>query len=108
MNPLGSESGTHFWPSAEIALALTLVLGFLAVWKPQLGSSFFVRLENSLARFAKRKALAIGILFLGVIAVRLAVLPLLTVPVSTSNSATCSWPIRSCTAAWRIRLIRCG
>ena len=81
MNPLGSQSGTHFWPSAGIALGLTIVLGLLALWKPLLAQSFFGRCEGSLSRFAERKRLALAVMFFGVIAIRLAVLPLLLVPV---------------------------
>ncbi len=81
MNPLGSQSDTHFWPSAEIALVLTLVLGLLALWKPTLGATFFHKIEQSLSRFAKRKRLAVCSMFFAIVAVRLAVLPLLPVPI---------------------------
>ena len=81
LNPLGSGSGTHFWPSAEIALALTFLLGILALWKPATANSFFVQVENTLSCFAARKRLAVLAMFFAVIAVRLAVLPLLPVPV---------------------------
>jgi len=81
LNPLGSGSGTHFWPSAEIALGLTFVLGVLALWKPATGNSFFIRVESSLARFAARKHAAVLIMFLSVVVVRLAILPLLPIPV---------------------------
>ena len=81
MNPLGSESGTHFWPPAEIALGLTVALGLLALWHPTLGQGSFERFERLASRFAERKRLAVGAMFFGVVAVRLAVLPLLPVPV---------------------------
>lgn len=81
MNPLGSQSDSHFWPSAEIALALTVVLGLLAVWKPALGQNFFTRIENSASRFAERKRLAVCAMFASVVAIRLCVLPLLPVPI---------------------------
>lgn len=81
MNPLGSQSDTHFWPSAEIALGLTVALGLLALWHPILGQRFFAPFERLASRFAERKRLAVGVIFLGVLAVRLAVLPLLLVPV---------------------------
>lgn len=81
LNPLGSGSGTHFWPSAEIAVALTLVLGVVALWKPATANSFFARLENLLSRFAARKGLVVLFMFFAVITMRLAVLPLLPVPV---------------------------
>ena len=81
MNPLGSQSDIHFWPAAEIALVLTLVLALLALWKPEAGKSVFRKLEQSLSRFAERKRLAVSLMFLGVIAIRLAALPLLPVPI---------------------------
>src|SRR5580704_17211961 len=81
MNPLGSQSDTHFWPWAEIGLLLTVALGLLALWKPAIGETFFHQLEHSLSRFAKRKSLAVCLMFLGVVAVRIAVLPLLPVPI---------------------------
>ena len=81
MNPLGSQSDTHFWPSAEIALLLTLILGLLALWKPAIGETFFHQLEHSLSRFAKRKSLAVCLMFTVVVVFRLAVLPLLPVPI---------------------------
>jgi hypothetical protein len=81
MNPLGSQSDTHFWPSAETALLLTLILGLLALWRPTFGESAFRKLEQSLSRFAERKKLAVCLMFFVVVAVRLAALPLLPVPV---------------------------
>ncbi|HKV25817.1 MAG TPA: hypothetical protein VJN93_14585 [Candidatus Acidoferrum sp.] len=81
MEPLGSDADVHFWPSAEIALAVTLVLLVLALWKPGLGQIFWITMENVFCRFARRKRLAVFLLFVGVIAVRLAVLPLLHVPI---------------------------
>jgi hypothetical protein len=53
----------------------------LALWKPALGESIFHKVEESLARFAQRKTLAVCLMFFGVVAIRLAVLPLLPVPV---------------------------
>ena len=74
MNPLGSQSDTHFWPSAEIALLLTVFFGLLALWKPTIGSRVFGKIEQVLSRFAERKKLAVGLMFLGVAAIRLAAL----------------------------------
>jgi hypothetical protein len=81
MNPLGSLSVTHFWPSAEIALLLTVFFGLLALWRPTIGNRVFRNIEQALSRFAERKKLAIGLMFFGVVAIRLAVLPLLPVPI---------------------------
>src|SRR5580704_8071354 len=81
MNPLGSQSDMHFWPSAEVALLLTFVLGLLALWKPAIGESVFRRIENALSHFAEHKTLAVGLMFMIVVVFRLAVLPLLPVPI---------------------------
>jgi hypothetical protein len=81
MNPLGSQSDTHFWPSAELALVLALVFLLLAFWKPALANEVFRKTERSLSRFAKRKTLAVFLMFVGIVSARLAVLPLLPVPI---------------------------
>jgi hypothetical protein len=81
MNPLGSQSNTHFWPSAEIALLLTLFFGLLALWKSTIGSRAFRKIEQVLSRFAELKKLAVGLMFLSVAVIRLAALPLLPVPI---------------------------
>jgi hypothetical protein len=81
MNPLGSQSDTHFWPSAEFALVLALVFLLLAFWKPALANELFHKTEQSLSRFAKRKTLVVFLMFVGVVSARLAVLPLLPVPI---------------------------
>src|SRR5580700_1169491 len=81
MNPLGSQSVTHFWPWAEIALLLTLLLGLLALWKPSVGENVFRRIEKSPSHFAGHKTLAVCLMFMVVAVFRLAVLPLLPVPI---------------------------
>jgi hypothetical protein len=81
MNPLGSQSDTHFWPTAEIALALTLALALVALWKPAFGETAFHQIEKLLSRLAERKKLAVCLMFFSVVAIRLAVLPLLPVPI---------------------------
>ncbi|MGC1616894.1 MAG: hypothetical protein WA765_00250 [Candidatus Acidiferrum sp.] len=81
MEPLGSDADIHFWPSAEIALLLMVILGLLALWKPALGATVFHKIEETFSRFAQRKNLAICALFFGVVAIRLVVLPFLRVPI---------------------------
>jgi hypothetical protein len=81
MNPLGSQSDTHFWPSAEIALVFTLLFGLLALWKPTIGSRIFQKIEHALSRFAERKNLAVALMFFVVAAIRLVVLPQLPLPI---------------------------
>jgi hypothetical protein len=81
MNPLGSQSDTHFWPAAEIVLLLALLFGLLALWKPTIGGRAFQKIEQALSHFAEYKKLVVGLMFLGIVAIRLAVLPLLPVPI---------------------------
>jgi hypothetical protein len=64
-----------------ISAVLTIVLGTAAFLLPRAGERFFSRFERALARFAERRALAVMVLFLSVIGVRLAILPVLPVPV---------------------------
>jgi hypothetical protein len=65
----------------EISGVLTVILGIIALLFPNVANHFFRRVEQSLSRFAERKRLAIIVLFSSVIALRLAALPLLAVPV---------------------------
>jgi len=64
-----------------ISSVLTLVLGIIARLFPNLANNFFRRVEESFSRFGERKTLAIIVLFFAVVALRLAALPLLPVPV---------------------------
>ncbi len=86
---------------AALAVPLLVALAFLllAVFAPRWSKHLFQIIENAFSRLAQRKTLAIWLLFVSVIAVRLAVLPLLPLPVpcrcfpflfpeSTTNSAT--------------------
>ena len=81
MEPLGSDADVHFWPSAEIALLLALLLALLFLWKPAFAQTTFQKIENALSRFARRKKLAVCSMFFAVVVLRLAVLPLLHVPI---------------------------
>jgi len=67
--------------TVAISGVLTLLLGVIALLFPNVASHFFRRVEQSLSRFAERKRLAVIVLFFSVIALRLAALPLLPVPV---------------------------
>jgi hypothetical protein len=64
-----------------ISVALTVILGGVALLFPGVGQSFFRRAEQIFSRFAERKTLASVVLFFSVIVIRLLVLPLLPVPV---------------------------
>jgi hypothetical protein len=81
MNSLEGDAIPHFWSSAGIALSLTLLLAFLALWKPIIGDPAFRKIEELLSRFAQRKKFAVCWVFLAIVAVRLAALPLLPVPI---------------------------
>jgi hypothetical protein len=56
-------------------------LALIAFWKPRLGATVFRKIEDGLSRFASRRTLAVFVMFFGVVAIRLGVLPLLPVPV---------------------------
>ena len=64
-----------------ISAGLTVMLGVVAVVFPNLGDDAFRRIEGVVSRFARRKTLSVGVVFLGVIALRLLALPFLPVPV---------------------------
>jgi hypothetical protein len=85
MNPLGNQSDTHFWPSAEMALLLTFILGLLALRKPTLGENVFRRIEKSLSFLAEHKTLAVCLMFMVVGVIRPACVAAITV-CSTSIS----------------------
>src|SRR5712664_429311 len=64
-----------------ISVALTVILGGVALLFPGVGQSFFRGVERIFSRFAERKTVAVIVLFFSVIVMRLLVLPLLPVPV---------------------------
>ena len=64
-----------------ISAVLALLLGTVAIIFPSTASGLFRRIERAFSSFANRKKFAIAALFLGVFVLRLAVLPLLPVPV---------------------------
>src|SRR5713226_9099686 len=67
--------------TVAISAVLTFILGLIALLFPNIANRFFRRVEESFSRFAQRKGLAIIVLFFSVIALRLAALPVLPVPV---------------------------
>src|SRR3977135_1935255 len=64
-------------------LPLFVALGFisLSLFAPRSSESLIRRSEGAFTKLAERKTLAVCLLFFSVIAVRLAVLPLLPIPV---------------------------
>ena len=81
MNPLEGDPSIHVWHAAVGSLLLTLLIGLLALWKPLLGNNFFRKIESFFSRLAARKSLAMVVVFFATVAIRLAVLPLLPLPV---------------------------
>src|ERR1700738_5128823 len=81
MPPFADPSSPHTLNVVIISVALTVILGGVALLFPTVGQRFFRRAEQIFSRFAERKTLAIVALFFSVIVIRLLVLPLLPVPV---------------------------
>src|SRR6266478_2881451 len=67
--------------TVAISGVLTFILGLIALLFPNIANRFFRRAEEFFSRLAQRKGLAIIVLFFSVIALRLAALPVLPVPV---------------------------
>ncbi len=68
-------------PALRVALSTALCFVLLAVFLPQLTARMFRKTESVFSRFARRKTLAVLVLSFAVMAIRLAVLPQLPVPV---------------------------
>jgi len=68
----------HLLLGAEFSM--TLLAALVALLLPRLGGGFFAHFERLLAQLARRKWLAVAIAGLSVIVLRLAMLPLLPVP----------------------------
>ena len=64
-----------------ISAVLTIVFGAIALIYPRTADKLFRRIEQSVSRFAKRKRLAVIVLFFSVIVIRVLALRLLPVPV---------------------------
>jgi hypothetical protein len=75
-----STLGGFLTSMMSLKLPVTLALTLLAVLFPGFGENTFRRAERLLTNFARRKTLAIVVLFLAVVTVRLAVLPRVPVP----------------------------
>src|SRR6266436_4921507 len=79
----GFEDTTDLQTLRTVAISgvLTFILGLIALLFPNIANRFFRRAEEFFSRLAQRKGLAIIVLFFSVIALRLAALPVLPVPV---------------------------
>jgi len=80
MNAFSGSALPPFTPILLAGLLLTLVLVLFAVFVPRQCETVLRNVEKFLAKWARHKTLAIGLVFLAVIAIRLVVLPLLPVP----------------------------
>jgi hypothetical protein len=81
MNPLEGDPSVHVWHAAIASLLLTLCIGLLALWKPRICDDLFRKIEAFFSRFAQRKTFAVSVIFFATIAVRIALLTLLPLPV---------------------------
>src|SRR3989449_9829562 len=79
-SPTGSAM-LQFPTNLAVPLLVALAFLLLAVFAPRWSKHLFQIIESAFSRLAQRKTLAIWLLFVSVIAVRLAVLPLLPLPV---------------------------
>jgi hypothetical protein len=81
MNPASGSTMLQFPTAIFVILVVALGFIFFSVFALRSTENFFRRFERSLARLAKRRVLAISLLFFSVITIRLAVLPLLPIPI---------------------------
>jgi hypothetical protein len=81
MNSSTGSAMLQFPAALAVPLLVALAFLLLAVFAPRWSKHLFQIIENAFSRLAQRKTLAIWLLFVSVIAVRLAVLPLLPLPV---------------------------
>jgi hypothetical protein len=72
-----SERGTSLM---AIEAGLTLVALALALFWPQLGTTYFSRIERGFARLARKQSLAVAVVGLTALLLRLAILPLCPIP----------------------------
>ena len=79
-SPTGSAM-LQFPTNLAVPLLVALAFLLLAVFAPRWRKHLFQTIESAFSKLAQRKALAIWFLFFSVISIRLAVLPLLPVPV---------------------------
>jgi hypothetical protein len=81
MTGLDDAATLHILITVAISGVLTVILGVIALLFPNIANRFFRGVEQSFCRFAERKRFTILLLFVAVIILRLAVLPILPVPV---------------------------
>jgi hypothetical protein len=70
----------HMYYGLLVQMDVVLGVCLVSWWAPTVGDSWFRRVEDFGSRIARRKLLAIGLVFVATIVVRLSLLPLLGVP----------------------------
>lgn len=88
MNAFTDPAAPHTLTIAILSAILTFIFGAIAFLFPRIGQRFAQRFEQAASIFAQRRGLAILVLFFAVIVARLAVLPLLPVPVPGIHDET--------------------
>src|SRR5712691_2929985 len=81
MNSSTGSAMLQFSTALAVPLLVALAFLLLAVFAPRWSKHLFQIIESAFSKLAQRKTLAIWLLFFFVIAIRLAVLPLLPLPV---------------------------
>src|SRR6266705_277661 len=81
MNSSTSSAMLQFPTALAVPLLVALAFLLLAVFAPRWSKHLFQIIESAFSKLAQRKTLAIWLLFFSVISIRLAVLPLLPLPV---------------------------
>jgi len=81
MNSVIGSTMLQFPSAIFVVLIVALGFVFLSLFAPRTGERFFRRFEGSFARLADQKVLAVFALSFSVIAIRLAILPLLRIPI---------------------------
>jgi hypothetical protein len=81
MTGLDDATALRTLTSLAVSGGVTLLFGSLALFFPRIGRSAFRQTENFFSTFARKRTLAIIALFFCAMGVRVAVLPLLRVPV---------------------------
>src|SRR5258708_36242573 len=102
---MNAENGTALFPfSSTISgtLLTGLIVCALATLAPKTSEKIFRSVERPLARFAARRALAVGVVFLVVAAIRLIVCPLSHVPELGIHDDFNYLPLRVTLRHWRL------
>jgi hypothetical protein len=81
MNPSSGSTMLQFPTALLVPVFVTLGFISLAAFSPRANEKFFQSVEGAFVRLAERKTLVLWLLFFAVISIRLAILPLLPIPI---------------------------